>query len=118
MSTSIIALAITMCLGVLSAAAADTTTAIVNRDLAATQARAVANTVIESCSSRRGCEVPPHCTTPACNICLVGSVVQATTEMDFDTALLKGLAPARATYLSDLSLVESSSLRGLKACSG
>ncbi|HCB34064.1 MAG TPA: hypothetical protein DEP66_01100 [Acidimicrobiaceae bacterium] len=116
MSTPIVALALAVCLGVLSAAGADTTTAVVSRDRAAAQAQLVATAVVESCGDREGCAPAPACAAPGCDVCRVGTVLRAVVEVDFDTVLLHGLAPARGTHLVDLGLVGESALRAVPSC--
>ena len=132
MSIAIIALAVLTSLGVLSAAAADSTAAIINRDRAIAEAQEAVDAVTESCSTRSGCELPPNCTPESapngpgpnetsgrqCHVCINDSVIQARVAIAFETVLLKGLTPARGTYLSDLAIIDAASLRGLTICSG
>ncbi len=129
MSIPIIALAVITSLATLSAAAADSTSAIVHRDRAIIEAQELIKETAESCATYEGCEEPPRCAsatsraatpTSRCEVCIgdAGSVIKATVQIPFNTVLLKGLTPARGTHLTDLALVSRSSLRGLAPCRG
>ncbi|WP_419931522.1 hypothetical protein [Candidatus Poriferisodalis sp.] len=122
MSTPLVALALAAMCALFSAAAADTAQVIGLRNHAASEARRVATSTLDSCAigsdASQHCALPPGCAAPTCAVCRRGDAVQADVSLDWSPVLLQGLAPAHGRHALSLDVLDIADLAGttLPAC--